>query len=269
MMTKQVCALILLSACGVAQAGLSDFYVAGADGRIYSVNGSTLAATEIYQVQGGMAINDIIFTGGNKMLANVTDQLIEYDMTAGTETVIFDVDDYKGKDDIYFTSGFAGTDQGDIFLSVRRIGPSLDDYIGATFDPFTSTYTELADIQSSVGGLYFDHQEISPNMFLGADFQNNSVILFNSASGLEIASYDVGFGPVSFLELGSDLFLLDSDGGLYNFDSGDGSTSFYGSLSGFQGDLLGAASTEIFRIPAPSGLALMSFAGLVGTRRHR
>jgi hypothetical protein len=269
MMKQRLIAAVILCACGAAQAGLSDFYVAGADGRIYSVNGSSLAATEIYQVQGGMAINDIIFTGNNRMLANVTDQLIEYDMTTGTETVIFDVNDYEGEDEIFFTSGFSGTHRGDIFMSVRRFGPALDDYIGARFDPFTSTFTELADIQSTVGGLFFDHQEISPNRFLGADYQNDSVIVFNSASGMEIASYDVGFGPVSFLELGSELFLLEQDGGLYSFDSDDGSTSYYGTLSGFQGDLLGAASTEVFRIPAPSGLALLGFAGLVGTRRRR
>lgn len=262
-------AMIVVGTCGVAHAGLADFYVAGADGRIYSVDGQSLATTEIYQVQGGMAINDIIFTGGNKMLANVTDQLIEYNMTTGTETVIFDTADYEGEDEIYFTSGFSGTHRGDIFMSIRRFGPSLDDYIGATYDPFTDTFTELAELQTGVGGLYFDHQEISPNMFLGADFSNNSVRVFNSASGMEGAVYDVGFGPVSFLELGSSIFLLDRDGGLYSFDTGDGSTSLYGSLSGFTGDLLGAASTEVFRIPTPSGTFVLGFAGLLCVRRRR
>ncbi|MBO6739895.1 MAG: hypothetical protein JJ916_08560 [Phycisphaerales bacterium] len=269
MMKQRLIAAVILCACGAAQAGLSDFYVAGADGRIYSVNGSSLAATEIYQVQGGLAINDIIFTGNNRMLANVTDQLIEHNMTTGTETVIFDVNDYEGEDEIFFTSGFSGTHRGDIFMSVRRIGPDLNDYIGARFDPFTSTFTELADIQSTVGGLFFDHQEIAPNRFLGADYQNDSVIVFNSASGMQLDSYDVGFSPVSFLELGADLFLLDGNGGLHTFDTDDGSTSLYGTLSGFQGDLLGAASTEVFRIPSPSGTALLGFAGLWGTRRLR
>lgn len=268
-MKFRILGVVVASGCGLAHAGLADFYVAGADGRIYSVNGSSLQASQIYQVQGGLAINDIIFTGGNRMLANVTDQLIEYDMTSGTETVIFDVNDLEGEDDVFFSTGFAGTHRGDIFMSIRRIGPDLNDYIGATYDPFSGEFNELADIQSGVGGLYFDHQEIAPNMFLGADFSNNSVRVFNSASGMEGAVYDVGFGPVSFLELGSEIFLLDRDGGLYNFDADDGSTSFYGSLSGFSGDLLGAASTEVFRIPAPSGTMVLGFAGLISVRRRR
>ena len=269
MMNKHAWGVLALALSAVAHAGISDFYVAGADGRIYSVNGANLEAREIYQVQGGMAINDIIFTGNNKMLANVSDQLIEYNMTTGTESVIFDTADYEGEDDIFFTSGFSGRQQGDIFMSIRRFGPELNDYIGAAFDPFTDSFTELAEIQATVGGLYFDHQEIAPNRMLGADFENESITLFNSASGHEIEVFDVGIGVVSFLELGSDLYLLDRDGGLYTFDSDSGATSFYGNLSGFQGDLLGAANTQVFRIPAPSGIALLGFAGVICSRRRR
>tara|TARA_E500000318_G_scaffold42553_1_gene40679 strand:- start:4995 stop:5879 length:885 start_codon:yes stop_codon:yes gene_type:complete len=269
MMKKQVWCAVLLGACGMAHAGISDFYVAGADGRIYSVDGASLAATEIYQIQGGMAINDIIFTGGNKMLANVTDQLIEYNMTTGTESVVFDIADYEGEDDVFFTSGFSGRQQGDIFMSVRRLGPELNDYIGAAFDPFTDSFTELADIQATVSGLFFDHQEIAPNRMLGADYGNESITLFNSASGHEIEVFDVEIGVVSFLELGSDLFLLDDLGGLYTFDSSTGATSLYGNLSGFQGSLLGAANTQVFRIPAPSSLAMLGFAGVICSHRRR
>ncbi|MCA9274566.1 MAG: hypothetical protein KDA29_00915 [Phycisphaerales bacterium] len=269
MMKIQATGLIAVFVCGTASAGLADFYVAGADGRIYSVSGASLTANEIYQVQGGLAINDIIFTGGNKMLANVTDQLIEYNMSTGTETVIFDVNDLEGEDEFYFSSGFAGTHRGDIFMSIRRIGPTVNDYIGATYDPFSGDFTELADIQSGVGGLYFDHQEIAPNRFLGADFENDSIRVFNSASGMEIASYDIGFGPVSFLELASGIFVLDRDGGLHSFDADNGATSYYGSITGFSGDLLGAASTEIFRVPAPGTGLLMGFAGLIAVRRRR
>ena len=267
-MKSTLTALILGCCVSVSMGGIADFYIAGADGVIYSVDGESLAASQVFAVQGGLAINDIIFVGNNKMLANVTDQLIEYDMSTGLQTVVFDTNDYEGEDEFYFTSGFAATSDGNIFMSIREIGVDRNDLVGAVYNPFTHSFTEQANIDANLG-LFFDHQEIDENVFLGADFENQSVHTFNSLTGESLALHQLGFGPVSFLELGSDLFLLGKDGELYNYNSSTGVATFYGDISGFSGNLLGAASTEVFRIPAPASLPLFGLASLVMIRRRR
>jgi len=261
--------IVTMGVSSVAWSGIADFYVADGQGQIYSVNGKTLAASEVFTVQGGLAINDIIFVGDNKMLANVTDQLIQYDMTTGVETVIFDVRDIYGEDGFYFTSGFAGTENNDIFFSIQAFTDDGSELYGATYNPITDSFHELATLQESVGGLYFDFLEVGENLFLGADFENEQIRLLNSFTGEDVASYDAGFGPVSFLEIDDQIFSLSDSGGLYTFYLETGESEFYGDISGVSGAFLGATSTDIFRIPAPGSLPLIGFAGMVALRRRR
>lgn len=258
-----------MTLASVASGGISDFYIANSTGSIYSVDGNSLTATEVFSIQGGMAINDIIFTGNNKMLANVTDQLIEYDMTTGQERVIFDVAEYYDNDEeFYFTSGFAGASNGDIFFSVFSFTSEGPSHFGATFDPFTGQYTEQADLEI-IPGLYYDLLEVDENLYLGADFQSNLIHLFDSNSGETLATYDASFGPVSFLELGGQIFSMSSTGDLYTFDLETGDSAFFGDIDGFSGTLLGAANTNMFRIPSPGTLPFLGLATIVAVRRRR
>ena len=261
-------AIVLACTVGGAVAGVSDFYVAGGQGTIFLVDGGTLQASEVFSVDGGMAINDIIFVGNNRMLANVTDQLIQYDMSTGEETVIFDVVDHYGKDAHYFTSGFAGTSDNELFFSVMELGDDGLNQYGAIFDPFEQSFRETAAIDL-VPGLYFDHLEISEGVFLGADFAGQQVNVIDSISGDTLVSYDVGFGPVSFVELDGLVFMMSTQGDMYSFDAENGSTEFFGTIGGATEDLLGAASTQVFRIPSPGSLPLLGLGTLVAIRRRR
>ena len=252
-----------------AIAGISDFYIANSIGDIYSVDGSSLTATEVFSIQGGLAINDIIFTGNNKMLANVTDQLIEYNMSSGHERVIFDIaDQYKEENEFYFTSGFAGTSSGDIYMAVTSFTDEGLGHFGASVNPFSGRYEEEADL-APVPGLYFDLHELGDDLYLGADFQGSLIHLFDSDSGETLETYDASFGPVSFLELDGQIFTVSSTGELYTFDLDTGDSEYFGDIDGLSGALLGAANTDIFHIPSPGTLPFLGLATIAAVRRRR
>lgn len=271
-MKNVITILALTCATGMASASLSNFYVAGADGSIYSVNGSTLAASYAFSITEGMNINEIHFTDSSTMLANMTDSLIEYDLSTSTETVVWEASDhYTSQYETWFSSGLAGTSGGEVFMSVYQFSLTGSGMVGATFDPATATYTQGSGLSTSVSSLYFDHHQISSTVMLGADYQSETITVFNPTTGVESAVYSLDFGPVSFLELGSDLFLLDRDGDLYDFDAGTGTATYYDSLSGFTGDLVGASGVPFSArgIPAPGASLMLGLAGLVATRRRR
>ncbi len=252
-----------------ASGGISNFYIANSTGSIYSVNGNSLEATEVFSIQGGLAINDIIFTGNNKMLANVTDQLIEYNMSSGHERVIFDIADYYDEEnEFYFTSGFAGASDGDLYFSVTSFTEDGLGHFGASVNPFSGQYEEEADLEP-VSGMFFDLHELDDDLYLGADFQSSLIHLFDSDSGETLATYGASFGPVSFLELGGQIFTMSSTGELYTFDLESGDSEFFGNIDGFSGALLGAANTDIFRIPSPGSLPILGLATIVAVRRRR
>lgn len=267
--SKLGCAVIFAGFVSGADAGLSDFYIADGQGGIYSVDGSSLEATSVFSIDGGLAINDIIFVGNNRMLANVTNKLIQYDMTTGVETVIFDTQALGEKNDVFFVAGFAGTANNDLFFSVRSFTQTGSAFFGATYNPITQVYTELAPIEQAVGGLYFDHLEVGDNLFLGADFENNEIHLLNSLTGDIVDIYNTPFGAVSFLELDGQIFSLTGSGDMYSFDLSTGESEFFSHISGVSGNILGAASNEVFEIPAPGTLSLFGLVVVVGTRRRR
>lgn len=267
----KVVALIAMSGymAGSALGGIADFFVADGQGGIYSVNGQTLAASQVFTIDGGLAINDIIFVGDNKMLANVTDQLIQYDMTTGVETVIFDTDGLSAKDGVYFIAGFAGTASNDIFISARRFTEDGNDFFGATYNPITGTYTEGAALEESVSGLYFDHLEVGENLYLGADYGNGLIHVINSVTGQDVAIYDAAHAPVSFLELDGQIFSMSGEGELFTFDLDTGDSVFFGEISGVSASLLGATNTQVFRIPAPGTLPAFGLVSFIVARRRR
>jgi len=257
----------------VAWSGIADFYIADADGQIYSVNGQSLQATEIFQIQsqGLSGINEILFLENNKMLANVTGKLVQYDMTTGVETVILDVNEAADDFSATWTSGLARTSNDEIFFTARvagQGGPDSDQILGLTYNPFTGSLTESVPLVRDLG-LYFDHQQVGENLFLGADFNGGRIKIINTLTGEDEAIYEAAYGAVSFFEDEDIIYTMSKAGNLYTFDSETGESDFYGRITGLQGPPIGASSSTIFRIPSPGSLPLMGLAGIVAVRRRR
>jgi uncharacterized protein (TIGR03382 family) len=257
----------------VAWSGIADFYIADADGQIYSVNGQSLQATEIFQIksQGLSGINEILFLENNKMLANVTGKLVQYDMTTGVETVILDVNEAADDFSPTWTSGLARTSNDEIFFTARvagQRGADTDQILGLTYNPFTGSLTESAPLVRDLS-LYFDHQQVGENLFLGADFNGGRIKIINTLTGEDEAVYEAAYGAVSFFEDDDIIYTMSKAGNLYTFDSETGESDFYGRITGLQGPPIGASSSTIFRIPSPGSLPLMGLAGIVAVRRRR
>jgi hypothetical protein len=234
------------------------------------VNGQTLDASAVFQVNGGFAINDIMYVGGNKMLANTIGQLIQFDMTTGEETVIFDMRDVHATG-TYWAGGLARTSSDEIFFSVWSVTADHPGVVqfGATFDPFTNEYTELATFDTS-RGVYADHYQVEGDIFLTADWASGSIHTVDVSTGEEIASYNPGFDPVSFFESNGDLYSIAKNGSIYSIDANGGDPQFFGSVTGAGDSIIGATSFENpFVIPSPSSFALLGFAGIAVTRRRR
>lgn len=258
--------ILAVTAIGIismgAQAGLSNFLVAGAEGAIYRVDGDTLQSTLLSQMDNSYSTNEIMYLGNNEVLVDITGQLVRHNLSTGTDTVVFDIDDQLGSTGVHYTSGLAQTSSGDIFFSVDTFDQSGSSTFGATFNLDTNIFTQLADIDPAPG-LYFDHHEVDNSIFASADYNSQTISMIDAISGNTMASYNVGFGVVSFFEDQGIMYALGKEGGLYTFDSGDGSTQFVGQISGAGSSLIGAT------VPAPSALALLGLSGLATTRRRR
>ena len=268
--SKFVVVLSALTSCaGLATAGIADFYITDASGVIFTVDGQTLVATERFEVEtSDLGMNDIIFVGDNKMLANVTGQLVQYDMDTGEEVVVFDVRDVYPDGGFYLTGGLARTQDDKIFFSTWGITPKSNSTFGALYDPITQTYEELADFEESLG-YQIGHHHVGGDLFLTADWAGEKIRVINTMTGEFESVFDVGFGPVSFLETNGQLYTMTRDGFLYTFDFTTGESEYYGQISGAGGSIIGMASSVAFRIPAPSSLAIFGFASLAVARRRR
>ncbi len=264
---------LALTACLFASpslAGISDFYVAGADSRIYSVDGQTLQATEIFRISdnGQIGMNEILFTGDDTMLANITGQLVQYDMITGTQTTIMTLSDHYDSG-IQQASGLVRTLDDRLGFSVfEYVNPSGTDRAFAAYDPFTGEYEELSGYATDDVG-YLDVYQASSNVMLGLNWSSSHVTVVDITDGSLIDRFELDFDPASFLEVDGILFILDDSSDLFTFDTLTGETEFYGSIQGVLGSTIGATSGVAFRIPSPGVPMAMGVGGLLVTRRRR
>jgi outer membrane protein assembly factor BamB len=247
----------------------ADFYVTDAESRIYAVDKHTLQATEIFQINtaGLSGINEIMYTGGDTMLANVTGRLVQYNMNTGEESIILDMTDYYSSG-YQYTSGLVRTVDDQIGFAMNDLSPAGTRFIYATFDPFTNQYQESA---SFVGTEYtfFDLHQVSTDVMLGTQFNSQTVTVFDPTDGSIIERYSMDYGAVSFVEINGDLFTLDQRSNLYAFDASTGESSYFGSISGVFGYTIGATTGVAFRIPSPGSSVVLAFAGMTCIRRRR
>jgi len=254
------CAVVVLSAG--ASARLSNFIVSDANGGVYTVNGQTLEATQVAQMDGSYSINEILYLGNNELLVNVTGQFIQYNIVTGAEEVVFNARDHLGDVGLHYTTGLARMDSGDIFFSVKSYLSTETTLIGASFNLNSQSFTQMNDIEF-VNGLYFDHHQVGENLYAGARFDQQQITIINTLTGQNEAAYDVGFGVVSFFESQGSLFAMSKGGEIHSFDASDGSMALVGQISGAGPGLIGAT------IPAPGSLALFGCMGIAAVRRRR
>ena len=259
-----------LAVSATAMAQDTHFYVADADSRIYSVNRETLAATEIFQIDrnGQIGVNDILFTGGDTMLANITGQLVQYDMATGVQTTITTISDHYDTG-LQHAWGLTRTFDDRIGISIFEFGmPTGYRQAFAAYDPFTGEYEEISSYPSD-DATYMDIHQISPNTMLGLNWVYGHVSYVDLNDGSLIDRFEFDFDPVSFLELDGELLILDDRARIYTFDVLTGETESYGSIEGVHGIMIGATSSVAFRIPAPTTTAVFGFGALLATRRRR
>jgi len=264
---------LIFTAClfsSTTLAGVSDFYVAGADSRIYSVDGETLQATEIFQIDRNsqIGINDILFTGGDTMLANITGQLVQYDMVTGVQTTIMTISDHYDTG-LQHAWGLTRTIDDRIGISIYEFGmPSGTRQAFGAYDPFTGDYEEVSSYPSDDAG-YMDIHQVSSSTMLGLNWVDGHVTYVDLNDGSLINRFEFSFDPVSFLELDGELLILDDRSRIYTFDVLTGEAESYGSIQGIDGTAIGAASSVAFRIPAPGVPMVLAMGGLVAARRRR
>jgi len=266
-------AAIAVSICftGLAHSEIADFYLADSGGGIYRVDGATLESNFVIQLDNtGFGINDILALDDGGILANISTQLVRFDLQTGEERIVFDAQDSFPDSNFNIMGGLAATSDGNVFFTTETISSGVVHDFGGLFNPITQEFTRLSDLQKP-GGLYFDHHQIGENLFLGADWTSGRISIINALTG-ETEYINVDFNPVSFFESDGSIFALTTDGELYTFDPDTRASTLYGSIQGSSGGSgwIGAASlANPFILPSPGTLSLIGLAGLVSVRRRR
>ncbi len=253
----------------LAGAGLSDMYITNGAGKIYSVDGSTLQATPVAQLQDAGSINDILFIGNGKILANLTFAMATYDLNTGVQETLFATNGTFGSPGSFnYSSGLARRANGEIYFSINEIlNPSGIDIYGISYDLHSGTLNQVGDVD--VPGA-FDFYELANGDMIGFGSTGQSV-LFDPDTGVVEATFDLDVAAVSFVQSIDDLFVVAIDGSMYTFDVTDGSTEFYGQITGFEKTLFGAsiANSSAALIPSPATLLTLSGGVCLGLRRRR
>jgi outer membrane protein assembly factor BamB len=256
----------IAAVCVVAQsqsfAQLQDVYIANSSGTIYQIDGQTLQATEVAQLQNAGTINEILYVGNGQLIANLTFGMVSYDFNTDTQTTLFTAQDANGEPGgISLLSGLAQRSDGDIYFTSFLQSPTIFEYSGTTYNPNTQ---EINIINGSPNNaLYVDHFEISPDRMLGVVDASPFVDIFNPQTGVLETTLSLGITMTSFVESNGDLYILTRDGDIFAFDYTNGNTEFYGSITGTTGTLFGMT------VPAPSSLGLLGLGLGVFTRRRR
>ncbi len=244
----------------VASAGISDFLITNSQGLVYQVDGDTLAATEVIQLQDAGSINEIMYIGDNQVMSNVFGRLSVTDLSTGVTDVVFNTNDYFGPG-IHYANGLAMTQSGDIFVSMHSKGPDFSDQFGALINVENQTLTTLENF--SQFEFYLDNHQIEENIFLGADWNNGRIDILNSNTGEILSETSFGFDPVSFFESNGVVYAVAKEGGLYSYDYATNSVDFMGDITGAGTSIIGAT------VPAPGSMVVLSSLVLGISRRNR
>jgi hypothetical protein len=253
---------IAFGATTPASAQMQDAFLASDHGTIYHLDGETLIATEVGQMEDARNTNDIVYLGNGRIAANILFAAVSYDLTTNTQTTLFTAQDVQSEPSgISLMSGLALQSNGDLYFTSVLHGPSGLHYAGATYNPISE---DINLVEGSPNNhLYFDHHELSPGRMLGAISGSSVVNVFDPLTGIAETSYNLGAEVRSFVQFGDALFFLSSDNRLFTFDHSTGTAEFYGDIQGTDAILFGIT------IPAPSSAIGIGLVAMMYTRRRR
>ncbi len=253
----------------LAGAGISDMYITNGAGEIYAVNGTTLQATSVAQLDNAGSINDIQYIGNGKILANLTFAMVTYDLNTGVQDTLFTSNGTFGQPDSFvYTAGLARRANGDMYFGVTEaLNPSGIVNYGISYDMQSNSLNQIGTVPFVTP---FDFYELANGSMIGLRTGNRAV-RFDPNTGVVQAEYDLDVTAVSFVQSLTDLYVIAADGSLYTFDINDASTEFYGQITGFERNILGAsiASSTAALIPSPASLLALTGGLGFGFRRRR
>ncbi len=265
---------LILTTTVAAHADLADFVIMSDDGQLLRVNGQTLEASLVADL-------DITGDPSRKIeLEYISDSQIyvKHDgglsvYNAGSESLdsVFTSSDLSDHPDISFSRyhGTLLTNDGRILGSAPQIVPGEGlVWHGVEVDTNTNdwdTTSQLVDVNGSLDmHMYGPGQflNLAPNHLLVVhDFNNPEYI-----NGLWIDNQDPlnPYYAVSIFESDGQLLVIDPNGGIYSIDPTNSSFARYGQITGIDGLYLHAAST----VPAPSSIAPFAITLLAARRRR-
>lgn len=265
-------AFVAIAATSTASvADLSNFYLLDSLGGLYSVDGDTLYASKIHEIENGFSVVDMVDLGGGNIIVSRAYELYEYNFYTREETSLLNTADYFGPGTIGYFHGLADLGNGEFFFTSRVSSSDSTLAQGNTINldtGMTSTLYTYEEFQPT----YFDHQLIGPDLVISADYSNQRIHVLDIHTGEQTTTYEVGIDVVSFFETNGEVFLLTKQGEIHSFDASNGNYSFVGQLEGEFGsrNLIGASVADPLGVfPTPGSLAIFGIFGLSTSRRRR
>lgn len=229
-----------------AFAQLSNFIVTDSYGVLYEVDGDTLESTVITELISGRSISEVLYVGNDEILSSTIGGYARYNLRTGVETIEFfsaDILPNPSFQDYTMAAGF--TSQRNVYFGVAAEFGEGFVYYGMLYNPFEGTFTEMAELEDSPSGLYFDFIEVGNNLFLAADWGVKTARTINIETGETIAEFSTQEGVVSFMTLDGEVFALTREADLYYFDLSSGAMELYGNITGLQRSAIGATSMTV------------------------
>jgi len=259
---------ILLAQIAAAEIPLHDMYLANTEGAVYHINGLTLEATLVSQINIPDKLPFLIDPEiqieylGNDRIAVALDRHIDIlNINTGIqERAISAVEMYQGAI-VATITGLARLDDGTLLTSgVAAVSTSLY-FHEIIYDPQTDT-SHRTPMQGSQ--IPVDIHAIDGLMTVSSISREiGRIAFFDYENDFDRQIFDVEFPILSFIENNGELFALSTGGQLYTFDLQTLEMSLHGTITGFDG----IASS--ITIPAPSTFACIGVLSLAGSRRRR
>lgn len=259
---------ILLAQIAAAEIPLHDMYLANTEGAVYHINGLTLEATLVSQInipdENPVLLDPEIQIEylGNDRIAVALDRHIDIlNVSTGIQEREVSAVDLFHQSIAATVSGLARLDNGALLTAGLYYNDGFALGRGSRiYDPNTGTVQYLQDGHT----FPVDIHAIDGLMTVATvtrDF--GRVAFFDYDTDTEVQVFDVEFPILSFIENNGELFALSTGGQLYTFDLQTLEMSLHGTITGLDG----IASS--ITIPAPSTFACIGVLSLAGSRRRR